>query len=191
MIVVHYTTDPTTTIPFFLLNWTNKTVLQYFFLPYSVSGACLGYHRKWKGYFGFGVFITSFEHYVCSECAPMAIKKFLFGNRETEMEMCWRGLGVCCRILIPSLVFTLPGPSLSSAGALCVHCCHRLQLPCWWMARGQHFSKHLQVRYLENEQFVAFRSKQGDGDWGRVSVVALTGCWCCVSTSAANWGQSL
>lgn len=47
MVVVPYMTDPTITVPFFI-ELTIKTVLQYFFLPYSVAGACLGYHRKWK-----------------------------------------------------------------------------------------------------------------------------------------------
>lgn len=39
-------------------------------------------------------------------------KKILFANRETEMEKCWRYLGVICRILIPGLVFALPDPSV-------------------------------------------------------------------------------
>ena len=69
----------------------------------------------------FRVFIASLEHHVCSECAPAARKKekSLFASRETEKEMCWRGLDVHCRILILSLAFTLPGPSVLCLGAVC------------------------------------------------------------------------
>lgn len=35
------------------------------------------------------------------------------------MEMCWRVLGVYCRILIPSLAFTLLGHSVLCWGAVC------------------------------------------------------------------------
>jgi len=50
---------------------------------------------------------------------PRQEKKWLIANGETEAEVCWRGLGVCCRVLIPGLGFALPGPSVLCRGAAC------------------------------------------------------------------------
>lgn len=65
------------------------------------------------------VFITSLEQRISSECAPTARKEFPFTDWEAETEMCWKGLGVHCRIWIPGLVLALPGSSVLCQGAAC------------------------------------------------------------------------
>lgn len=65
------------------------------------------------------VFITSLEQRISSECAPTARKEFPFKDWEAETEMCWKGLGVHCRIWIPGLVLALPGSSVLCQGAAC------------------------------------------------------------------------
>lgn len=65
------------------------------------------------------VFITSLEQRISSECAPTARKEFPFTDWEAETEMCWKGLGVHCRIWIPGLVLALPGSSVLCQGAVC------------------------------------------------------------------------